>query len=327
MRAAPGPTFRQQWRDDRRSGQAEQPSGLYLLGQKLRRSNGTQFLRIVVGGSQLGDMMSVTRCSTIMTSGAPVRVSISTPSTEATLPPVGAVCILGRGIERVSTSRGPVWRPTRYIEVPSANGEHGGCRLPADPNDDVSLIAGSNANVIASCELWARLALAGKPFRLLILGAGRPAYLAAESDPALTEGRILVAHLLRRAHPPLANVEIITLERNRNTRDDIEETIALAGAKLIDTVGIITVQVHLPRSIEFARRSRWRGRPVHLIFTSAEALLAHRYSKHRGVMSVLTQVESMAAYHRTLTREEHGLLALVAGRYDSRDEHGHNGSP
>jgi len=227
---------------------------------------------------------------------------------------LGAICILGRGIEKVQTRAGFVWRPTRYIEKPTASGAHSGWRVPANPNDDCSIIAGAHANVIGGCELFHVSQRTCSGPKLVIFAAGRPAYLAAEPDPMLTEGRVLREAFVRRAQPS-TDVEIIILSRNRDTRDDIDQTIRLAADRHIATVGIITVNIHLSRTIEFARRAAWDGKPIHLVFIGAEELLAERYAKRSRVLATLGGVTETAAYRRTLAREESGLLALLEGRY------------
>src|SRR5262249_1871072 len=89
----------------------------------------------------------------------------------------GALCVLGRGIERVQTRYGSVWRPTRYLEQPSADGSHTGNRNPAEQHDETSLIAGGHANLLAASTLFNRLRRQGATPNLVIFAAGRPPYL------------------------------------------------------------------------------------------------------------------------------------------------------
>ena len=64
------------------------------------------------------------------------------------------LCLLGRGIEQVRIGSDLVWRPTRYVERPTLEGRHTGLRhSSAAQHDDSSLIAGSNAIIIAGCQL------------------------------------------------------------------------------------------------------------------------------------------------------------------------------
>src|SRR5882724_4834894 len=98
-----------------------------------------------------------------------------------------ALCVLGRGIEKVATSAGDVWRPTRYIEVPSERGGHTGKRARGlNLHDDRSVIAGSNANVLAACQY---LQQTQEPPRVVIFAAGRPGYIA---DAGITEGKVML---------------------------------------------------------------------------------------------------------------------------------------
>ena len=157
--------------------------------------------------------------------------------------PVGALCVLGRGIERVQTHWGAVWRPTRYLEQPSEHGGHSGTRHPAAPGDATALIAGSNASTLAACTLFHRLRSQGAAPNLVIFAAGRPAYLAAEAT--LSEGLVLQRAFTRRLGDHARDTETIVLAENRNTYDDINSTARLAAERRIAQVAIVTVGVHI----------------------------------------------------------------------------------
>jgi len=228
---------------------------------------------------------------------------------------IEAICILGRGIERVSTRSGPVWRPTRYIERPSPSGGHSGYRYPAAMDDASALIAGSHANVLAACTLYDRMRQNGATPRLVAFAAGRPGYLDADPDTTLTEGKILREAFTRRVRVPAEETEIMILAENRNTRDDIDRIAALAGERSITAVAMITVRVHIPRAAEFGRLARTFDGPVRLDFVAAEDLLQERYARHPGILRALDQAVRSAAYERTAAREANGVRALLTGTY------------
>jgi hypothetical protein len=225
-----------------------------------------------------------------------------------------AICVLGRGIERVKTNRTSVWRPTRYVEALAEVGTHTGKRSDGLTIDDsAAVIAGSNANTLAAIELFANCRRAGKAPKLVIFAAGRPDYLANEPDKALTEGRILAERFVRSACPRPAETQIVVLNDNRDTRDDIAETLGLVASAGLRGLTVVTVAVHIPRAREIARLSPIPG--VGMEFVSAEELLAGRYRSRAWPPRFLERLVGSAAYRRTMEREESGLVALRSGTY------------
>jgi hypothetical protein len=226
----------------------------------------------------------------------------------------GALCILGRGIEQVKTNRQSVWRPTRYIELLAEVGTHTGKRFRGLTIDDSSaVIAGSNANTLAAIELFTTCRTARKVPKLVIFAAGRPDYLANESDKELTEGRILAERFVRGARPRPDETRIVVLKNNRDTRDDIAETLKLVLSAGLRELIVLTVSVHIPRASEMVRMLPVPG--VDIQFISAEELLACRYRCRKWPSRLLERLSSTEAYRRTAEREERGLLALRSGTY------------
>ncbi len=231
------------------------------------------------------------------------------------------ICILGRGIERVSTNWGNVWRPTRYIELPSDAGGHTGFRAPnIDPNDEESLIAGSNANVLAACQLVDEMMRAGVLPALMIFAAGRPPYLSNERDATLTEGKVLVERFLRKMESSCRSVRIEILAKNRTTRDDINEALRLTVQNNAAHLTILSSEVHLPRAREFLKvavNSTQDFRGVDVVFLAAEDLLFRRYSRSKRFSLALQILRQSRAYQRTMEMERTGLHALRTGTYKS----------
>jgi hypothetical protein len=227
--------------------------------------------------------------------------------------PVGALCVLGRGIERVQARWGAVWRPTRYLEQPSEHGGHSGTRHPAGPSDATALIAGSNATALGACTLFNRLRCQGAAPHMVIFAAGRPAYLADEST--LSEGIVLQQAFMRRLGVHARDTEMIILTDNRNTYDDINSTVTLASERCIAQVAIITVGVHIASAMEFGRQAPDIEHHVRLAFITAEHLLRERYTKHPCILRAIEAARTSAAYQRTAAREAHGLQALRTGTY------------
>ena len=230
----------------------------------------------------------------------------------------GAICVLGRGIERVKTTAGFVWRPTRYIELPGYDGRHSGVRTPGlHLDDDVSIIAGAHANVLAAVQLFEETITEGLTAPSVIFAAGRPLYLDSEAD-SLTEGRVLAANFLRKLTTKDITPDICILEKNRNTRDDMRETLRLAIAKNIRRVTFVSVAVHIARAKEFlnlAVEEVEEARALSLCIEASEKILARRYTASASAKAQIVKAMKSRAYMRTSSIERQGVNALRAGTY------------
>lgn len=230
-----------------------------------------------------------------------------------------AICVLGRGIERVRTGAGLVWRPTRFIEKLGDDKQHTGLRHGGiNENDDVSVIAGANANVLAAAQLFEELQNGNRAPKILIFAAGRPSYLI-RLEPKLTEGSVLSARFSRAITPTFVPPRVAVLDANKNTYDDAIESLRLAEREKIGNLEIITVAVHLPRTREFylmAQNTNSALKRLSLHFHSSEKILLRRYATHQALCEAITLLKSSRAYSRTAEREQQGLEDLRAGRYD-----------
>ena len=223
------------------------------------------------------------------------------------------ICVLGRGIERVRTNSGARWRPTRYIEAVDENGRHtGDRRREADMNDDHSLIAGANANLLALCQRWRECITLNHSPSMILFAAGRPDYLAG-TEPFLTEGLILSEVFQRRTGAK--GCETLILARNRNTRDDIFECARLAVERGLSEIEVITVSVHLPRTAEFARLAHAGMPQTRFHLSASEDILRRRYRHFAGFDAALEKARRSRAGLRTEAREAAGVRALRAGEY------------
>jgi hypothetical protein len=223
------------------------------------------------------------------------------------------LCLLGRGIEQVRMGSQMVWRPTRYVERVTPEGRHTGFRHPsASANDDASLVAGSNAIVVAGHQLLQETnGFVAR--RLVIFAAGRPLYLEGSSPPGLTEGQVMLERL-RRCRDGMS-FEHLILASNKNTRDDMRETCRTADLRGLTRVRAVTVSVHVARTLEFAREACREFPGVSVRVEGAEDILSRRYSGRRGVAAMISAARNSPAQSRTLEWELRGLEALRAGSY------------
>lgn len=225
------------------------------------------------------------------------------------------LCVFGRGIEKVNG----VWQPTQHIERLSEKGGHPGVRVEGIDMNDGDLrvvIAGADFNAFATALLYKRLVAEQRPPAILVFAAGRPAYIADDPDPNLTEGRILKERFLEvvQLHP---STEVLIQGSNRNTRDDLLQTLSFARDRGLRGIGIISVLVHLARCQEFFRKALevepdFEDYGVH--FLASEMILMQELPP--GLTEFLAEVLISAAYCRTAERERKGIDDLRAGKYD-----------
>ena len=117
-----------------------------------------------------------------------------------------------------------------------------------------------------------------------------------------------------RRHIPNPGVEVIVLSENRNTHDDVVETVKLATARGMTAVTLITVAVHVPRTREFLSRI---ATPLPVRVFAAEEFLRRRYSRRPLCLRTIEALPDSPAFLRTAVREQSGIDALRAGTYDS----------
>jgi hypothetical protein len=229
------------------------------------------------------------------------------------------VGILGRGIERVPTKSGLVWRPTRLIETPSTNGHRSGLRtVTAHPNDGNSIIAGANANVLAGVHLFQEQERIHGPVDLIIFAAGRPPYLE-RLDPELTEGSVL-AERFRRAVGVGKCPALEILGSNKNTYHDMLGMLQLAHRRRVKRLIVISIRLHIPRAKAFGHLildAYKEFAATRIDYLSAEELLAMRYRDRLNFTKMFDSLIRSKAYQRTLEMEERGLRAIHSGTYNS----------
>lgn len=244
----------------------------------------------------------------------------SHPDPELEPKPVDCIVVLGRGIEQVD---GRGWRPTTSIERLSEQGWHPGTRekgLTPDSEGEI-ILAGSNANIYAAVELFEEQSAAGAAPSLVIFAAGRPNYLMDNPDPTLSEGSVMSAKFQDRTRKTAA-AETMILDQNRNTQDDIIESLKVALERGFKEVKLITIGAHVPRATEFlklayAEHPEFAG--ISANFVASEDLLERRYAGSATAFSLYSKgVEALRdsqADLYTRYRERRGINALRRGNY------------
>lgn len=242
----------------------------------------------------------------------------------------------GRGIEQVMENGTLTWKPTAYLECLTPQYKHSGYRTNgialSDCNDGV-MIAGAHANVMATAHRFLAGVRENNPPQLLAWAAGRPDYLK-NAPETVSEGSILFAEFLRRVGDPLqlAPDLVVRLQtNNRNTRDDLLESLTMAQEMDLEKIIVVSVLVHLPRIAEFhacALKANPSLAKIQVEFLASElVLLGKGVTYHLLLLDdrevagqfedvKLARIVDSPAYRRTALREAIGIEALRAGRYD-----------
>jgi len=220
--------------------------------------------------------------------------------------------VFGRGIEKVDG----IWQPTAYIERLSEKGGHPGMRAegitPFD-NDPRIVIAGGEVNALACAMLYKEFATQRSVPKVVVFAAGRPAYLADDPDPDLTEGRVMHRWFLGSVIPQ-PGTQIVFQANNRNTRDDFVETLEFAKSRGLSRIAIITVQVHIPRCQEFLKHvPEEMKHGIDILWFASEPIVLRHFPE---AYPELWEAMISPAYARTAERERKGIEDLRAGHYN-----------
>ena len=253
---------------------------------------------------------------------------------------VGIVCF-GRGIEKScdkTHQTGMYWGPTAYLEETNV-GQHSGLYtygLSLNSDDENVLIAGGYANSLATADLFIHQVMSGNFPQLLAWAAGRPKYL--EQEPSeLSEGSVLFEsferHLKRMSKDVfdmLGDTRIEFQTKNRNTRDDLLQSLEMANQMNLSKLIIISVFVHLRRIAEFykfALQAQPEFSDIEVEFRASEMILFNAPDVQfnliledvevAGVFNDLAwaKIVESKVYRRTAAREAKGIEDLRAGRY------------
>lgn len=246
----------------------------------------------------------------------------------------GIVCF-GRGIEKswASDLTGMYWNPTAYLEKLTPDRQHSGFLtkgLQLNSDDESVVIAGAYANAMATAQLFEEASTVGRAPRLITWAAGRPNYLKNE-PPEISEGSILFDAFKDRVRYTLNETRVEFQTQNKNTRDDLLQSLTMAKEMGLTKLFIISVFVHLCRIGEFYRYAL-RERPdfasVQVEFRASELMLLGKGSVQNKLLllddtEVKDNFDDMAwarivespVYRRTAAMEAKGIVDLRAGRY------------
>lgn len=230
------------------------------------------------------------------------------------------IAILGRGIQRSSPNGR--WDTTEDLEICADRGAHLIVRQPADDTDQNCLIGGGKLNLVAGFEYYRNHGYHGRDFVVCAYG-DRSQYLK-EIHGSPSESEVMSKQfkaMCKAQKIPLPKIEI--WKRNRstdgpsNTRREVQNIFELALQKRCVEVIIITVSVHLPRAMLFAKKQALLG-------DSRSKILITKFMASEEILCALNPEEysfralslfSSSAFQRTAKMESRGVAAFLNGTY------------
>lgn len=224
------------------------------------------------------------------------------------------LAILGRGSQEVA---GSGWDVTEDLEVCGPTGAHLAVRVPADDQNPYCRVGGGELNLLAGAELHRKLGAA-----LVVCGYGhRLPYLLECNGPSDSEVMSERFYAILNAEcMSLPEVRVWHRDRvvpgNSNTQRELQNIFEFALERGIQRVAVVTVAVHLPRTILFARDHRHKNhafRTLEISFHVSEQVLVEA-DPQRYIGRVLA-LQSSQSYIRTAFFERRGSQAFIEGRY------------
>ena len=245
--------------------------------------------------------------------------------------PIDVLCVFGRGIEK--NERG-IWQPTAYLEEMTSDNQHGGERKSGlrlwSENSQV-VIGGAYANAVAAARIWNHLHVEQAWPSYIVFAAGKPEYLRAAPN-RVWEGKPLYNVMKKNCiENPHTLSDIIFQKDNRNTRDDLLQTLKMAQSRGLKNVGIVSVLVHLRRIAEFLRHALIEDPSLANINTTlyASELVLIGTGSVRNLLLLedpgvagpldylaISRIIESPVFRRTAEKEGRGIKDLQAGRYN-----------
>ena len=225
------------------------------------------------------------------------------------------LAILGRGIRQISKNGS--WVPTDDFEMHDEGFKPRALRLSVDDESSNCFVGGAMLNVKAGAVLCAT----HSPKAVVCGYGGQSSYLTAVPD-SQSDSEVLSAQLegligpLREGNP-----EIIVWQRGRvaksggtNTDAELQNIFEFAVERSFTSVGIVTVFVHLMRTVTMVRthlaNPAWNH--LRLQFFASEDVLYQDDTKWGPRLQAMNGSQS---FLRTMFYECRGLNALLAGKY------------
>jgi len=204
------------------------------------------------------------------------------------------------------------WNPETRDLIPELNFAN-----PPRGNSEDTYVSGGNSNVLGAIHYLRDLSMRGHYVKEIVFAAGRPPYLQKLTD-SMTEGDIMLGrfNVLAR-HYSLPEVPIGNFRSNRNTWDDVKETLRLAKEKGYINVAMVSIGLHLPRIAEFIKEYESRegarlNSDLNIQLLDSWTILSEASSHYKEIFK---NAEKSEAYKKTFEMEENGIRQLKNGTY------------
>ncbi len=231
------------------------------------------------------------------------------------------LAILGRGIQRLDPNSDSTlissWALTEDIEICDSNLAHLTVRVPKDDSNQSSIVGGGELNLRAGLEFIKK----HQPRYVVCAYAHRAEYLLSVNGP--TESEVisnLVNQAFRDEKIPSPNVLIWNRDRvlsgPSNTGVEVLNIFKLALEYGLQSVGIVTVGVHVPRTATYTAKHRsvhdkYRVLSVNIL-ESEEILLRSNELLWGSRVEILRASQSFA---RNWAREADGIQKIIRDVY------------
>ena len=225
------------------------------------------------------------------------------------------IAILGRGIQRIQSK----WCLTEDLEICSPTGAHLVERIQVDDKNPHCVVGGGELNLLAGVELQRKMKSGASVW---VCGyTNRAPYLVEQNAPSESEIMSeILKQTLEKEELPLPKIEVWgpdrALEGRSNTQQELKNIFGLALAQGINEVMVITITVHLPRTISFAKdhltqESNFQCLQVNFLASEQVLVEINPQLYARRVLDLY----SSQAFLRSSFYEGRGVNAFLNGTY------------
>ncbi len=218
------------------------------------------------------------------------------------------LAIHGRGVQRLYEN-GP-WVLTEDLELCDKDSAHLPVRRPADDNNPLCMVGGGELNLLAGVEVYKK-----EGAKIVVCAYGdRSNYLKSIDAPS--ESMVMSDCFMEETQ---RSAKVWTKEMSlpgpSNTNRELQNIFEFAVANRYTTIGIITVDVHMPRTMVMAQRHLAKPEFRHLnvrFFVSEQVLVEANPALYGPRREALRHSKSFA---RNWEREQLGILKTITNSY------------
>jgi len=218
------------------------------------------------------------------------------------------IAIMGRGIQRLPDSS---WTVTEDLEVCAENSAHLVDRVLADDENPCCLVGGGELNLLAGIQLHK----SGLGNIIVCAYGDRSEYLKSIDAPS--ESMVMSDLFLK--YCPNAPVKVWTkgmsMPGPSNTNRELQNIFELAVEEEIDKVAVVTIDLHMPRTLVIAQRhlAKREFQRLNARFFISEQVLVEADPKTYNVRR--ETLRRSKAMERNWAREQLGIFRVITNAY------------